>query len=82
MPKSKIVPLNEKGHTPEVILRRTLDKIGDIAEVVIVIHWTQEAGGGWGTDWSSMGTSSFATMGAVLDHRVRMHLDEQFDPEK
>ncbi len=53
--------------TPEVALHRTLNKLGRIKSVVIVIQWDDDT---YATDWSQMKTSELCMSSMVLNKNV------------
>ncbi len=63
--RSNLVPLRGADTTPELVLRRTLDKVGEIKAVSLVFMWTDEAGS-VSTDWSHMKLSELLWMSESL----------------
>lgn len=49
--------------TPEVLLHRTLQKVGRIKAVAVVIHWDDDS---FDTDWSSMKVSELCMASLML----------------
>lgn len=66
----RVVALNDKSHTPEVVLHRTLNKVKRIKSVVVVIQWDDET---FDSDWSGQKTSELA-LSAL--HLLRVTQDE------
>lgn len=53
----KLVALNDRAHTPEVILHRTLNKVKRIKSLVLVIQWDDTT---LDCDWSQQKNSDLA----------------------
>jgi hypothetical protein len=54
--------------TPEVVLNRTVAKLGRLKSVVIVLQWDDET---FDCDWSSMKTSELCMAKEVLQIQVQ-----------
>lgn len=63
-----IVPINQNGHTPEVILARSLSKVRRMKSVVVVIEWDDES---WAVDYSNTPMSKFAMASKILDRQFQ-----------
>lgn len=64
----RLVHLPGTRLTPEVTLRRTLDKVDRIKAVVTVIQWDDDT---FDVDWSEQRTSNLAMASAVLAGNVQ-----------
>jgi hypothetical protein len=67
----KVIPLNSKAHTPELVLNRTQQKLEHIKSVVIVIHWKDDS---VAVDWSNMKTSELCLASMVLQETTQREL--------
>ena len=77
--KSNVVPLNEDGHTPQVVLNRTMTKAHLMQNVVIIMQWKPEYGGGTTLDWSKISLKDIVFSKAALEHRVACQIDDTFN---
>ncbi len=78
---TNIVPLNESGHTPQVVMHRTLAKAHMMQSVIVIMQWKPEHGGGAAVDWSHIQVRDFAFAHAALTHKLMHQLEDCFDPD-
>lgn len=57
--------------SPEVLLHRTLNKVGRMKAVTVIIQWDDDT---FDCDWSSMKTSELCMAEKVFDEEVRKAL--------
>lgn len=72
----KLVHLPGTKLTPEVVLHRTLNKLGDIKAVAIVIQWNDDT---MSVDWSQMRVSEVCMAAIMLDKEARNVLEDKHD---